>query len=79
MGAKRASTRTLPSGERVRHYPDGTLVLIRDSSALVDRLADSRAEKVQRSQEIRERNAERVRVKRALQRANAHPPEKSPV
>jgi hypothetical protein len=33
MGKKRTSTRTLPSGERVRHHPDGTQTLVSESKA----------------------------------------------
>lgn len=42
MGNKRPSVRTLPTGEKVMHYPDGHQKLIVEHSPLRDML-DSRA------------------------------------
>lgn len=38
MGNKRPSVRTLPTGERVVHYPDGHQKLIQDHSPVRDML-----------------------------------------
>jgi hypothetical protein len=46
MGEKRPSVRTLPSGERVTHHPDGNQVLIPSESA-VSNFLDSNEEALQ--------------------------------
>jgi hypothetical protein len=83
MGEKRPSIRTLPSGERVTHHPpdeahpEGKQVLIRDGSALKDRLDAQLAENKRRHEELKATHADRVETKRADQADKGLPPEKS--
>jgi hypothetical protein len=79
MGEKRTSVRTLPSGEKVVHRPDGTMELIRGRSPLREKLAATRMEKKRRHGVIHARHLQRVEVKRLRQRAKGLPPEKSVV
>lgn len=65
MGKTRVSVRTLPSGERVRHYPpddehpEGKMVLIQDEDTLIAQAVSER----------QEQNAEGLRDLRTLSRA----------
>jgi hypothetical protein len=85
VGDKRISIRTLPSGERVNHFPpddrhpDGMLVLIRDHSALKDRLLAARPKRKLRHEAIHAGHIDRIKVKVANQKAKGLPPEKSPI
>lgn len=85
MGDKRVSIRTLPSGEKVQHHPpdhrhpDGMLVLIREGSALRDKLHHQRDEKRARHAEIHEGHRQRIVAKVAAQQAKGLPGEKSPI
>lgn len=67
MGQKRVSVRTLPSGERVKHSPDGTQELIRDRSPLREKLAADREKKKQRHDAIHERHLQRIEIKKNKQ------------
>ena len=85
MGNKRPSTRTLPSGEKVRSlppspgHPEGHEVLIRDSSPLRERLDARKEDNQRRHAVLAARHAERVEVKRAAQAEKGLAPEKSPI
>lgn len=83
MGEKRVSIRTLPSGERVTDYPpsadypSGHQELIRDRSALRERLDEHREAKQARHDAIHARHVEAIEAKKARQAAAGLPPEKS--
>lgn len=85
MGDKRPSIRTLPSGERCHHHPaddqhpEGKLVLIKDCSALRDKLNDMYGEHKERHAELKAAHTERIEIKRAHQRRKGLPAEKSPI
>lgn len=83
MGSKRPSTRTLPSGEQVTHYPpdeehpEGRMNLIRTGSPLREKL-DARLESNQeRLAELEQANADAVQAKKDIQDGKGMPPEKS--
>lgn len=83
MGEKRESIRTLPSGERVRHFPadednpDGKMVLITDVSPMRERLEAEREEKSARHAELKKKHAAALAAKQAAMAAgDAVPPEK---
>jgi hypothetical protein len=79
MGDKRISIRTLPSGERVTHYPDGHQELIRDRSPVRERLAGKREHKRRHHDAIHQEHLRRIMFKRHRQRAKGLPHEKSPI
>lgn len=85
MGEKRVSIRTLPSGERVNHFPpderhpEGKQVLIRDGSPLKDRLIARRSHRKLRHGAIHQGHIDRIKVKVASQKAKGLPAEKSPI
>jgi hypothetical protein len=76
MGDKRISIRTLPTGEKVEHHPDGRQVLIRDSSPLKVRHADMLGRHREHQRTLREGHQRRVDTKRELQRRGGIPAEK---
>ena len=77
MGSKRPSIRTLPSGERVMHYPDGHQELIRDSSPISDMLGCREEELHIASQELAAQRLEAVDRKReSLDAGNPVPHDK---
>jgi hypothetical protein len=51
MGEKIPSVRTLPSGEKVIHYPDGNQVLI-PSGSPIDDFLDSNEESIQAANDL---------------------------
>lgn len=79
MGQKRPSIRTLPSGEKVMHYPDGTQRLIPEDK--VRSFLDTIREDVdRRSDEIDHRLMEAVRAKKeSLDSGDSVPDDKRPV
>lgn len=83
MGQKRESTRTLPSGEKVRHHPpdkahpEGKMVLIPGPSPLRERLAAAQEDNRARHQELLAQHEETISAKKADQEAKGLPPEKS--
>jgi hypothetical protein len=79
MGDKRSSIRTLASGEKVRHLPDGTMHLIREESALRARHNARADEHRARHRELKDAHAQRVQAKVVRSRANGLPGEKSPI
>lgn len=76
MGAKQVSIRTLPSGEKVRHYPDGKQVLIRERSPLRDRLNARLPFAKARHAELKAKHQHRVAAKRSRALSRGMPPEK---
>ena len=85
MGIKRVSIRTLPSGERVRHYPpcdkypEGRMELIRDTSPLRERILARIDERKSRQAQRADRHADRVALKKERQQAKGLPSDKSPI
>lgn len=74
MGAKRVSTRILPSGEKVRHHPDGTQRLI-PHNRVVATLVATRAATAEAAAGLDAKLLEAVEVKRALLDAGDPVPE----
>lgn len=79
MGDKRVSVRTLPSGEKVTHHPDGHQELIRDRSPLREKLAAKRDHKKHHHGLIHQAHLLRIERKQHRQRRKGLPSEKSPV
>ena len=86
MGDKRVSTRTLPSGEKVRHeppddaHPEGKMTLLSSpDTGLRQRLADALADNRDQAGQLKDAMIERIEAKRADQEAKGLPPEKSPI
>jgi len=85
MGDKRISIRTLPDGSKVRHHPpdaahpEGKMVLVRDRSPLREKLAANHHHNRRRHAELQQDHHDRAEFKRAQQRANGVPAEKSPI
>lgn len=52
MGDKRPSTRTLPTGEKVTHYPEGKMVL-QPTNSLAGLLKDQEQEQEEASDQLR--------------------------
>jgi hypothetical protein len=83
MGDKRVSIRTLPSGERVRHFPpdkehpEGRMNLIQDTSPLRDKLDAAQEDNERRHQELQAVHRERIEAKKQRQQERGLPPEKS--
>lgn len=83
MGEKRASIRTLDSGEKVRHFPpddqhpEGKMVLLRETSPLRDRLEAALEDNQRRHEALQAAHMERIETKKADQAAKGLPPEKS--
>lgn len=83
MGDKRISTRTLPSGERVHHFPpdeqhpEGKMVLLRETSPLRDRLEAQLEDNQRRHEALQAVHMERIEAKKSDQAAKGLPPEKS--
>lgn len=77
MGDKRVSIRTLPSGVKVRHHPptdthpEGRMVLVRETSALKERLTAALADNLAAHDKLKERAAARLKAKQ--DRLNAYP------
>lgn len=79
MGKTKVTTRTLANGDKVRHHPNGTQVMVpRNRMAdVVGQIAD---ESEKHSAEMLEARKARVREKRDKQRAGrAVPADKSPI
>ncbi len=80
MGKKRTSTRTLPSGEKVEHRPDGTQHLIAPpAGSLRERLAEAMASHREQAVALREEAVAKIEAKRADQADKGLLPEKSPI
>jgi hypothetical protein len=85
MGNKRPSVRTLPSGERVTHYPPdpehpkGKMVLLRENSSLRDTLNASATEDQAACNALWYAQQERIEAKQEAQKVAGLPPEKSVV
>jgi hypothetical protein len=79
MGEKRTSVRTLPSGEKVTHNPDGSMYLIRDRSPLRERLAGKRDHKRHRHALIHQVHRQRIEFKQLRQSRKGLSSEKSPI
>jgi hypothetical protein len=86
MGDKRVSIRTLPSGEKVRHYPadeahpEGKMRLLADDSTspLCVRLNEAIPDCLTRQAQQQAALQERIAVKQAAEKAApAVPPEKT--
>lgn len=79
MGDKRPSVRTLPSGEKVMHYPDGTQRMIPENK--VERLlATIRPETDQQAAELDTAMMDAIQAKRdALDTGDAVPHDKRPI
>lgn len=79
MGDKRPSIRTLPSGEKIMHYPDGSQRLIPESKA-ARFLSALREETDRQSAELDSRLLDAVTAKReALDAGDAVPHDKRPI
>jgi hypothetical protein len=86
MGAKRVSVRTLPSGEKVTHYPpddahpEGKMVLLSaPENNLRQRLADQLPTNRAECDRIKQELFDRIEVKRTAQEEHGVPPEKSAI
>jgi hypothetical protein len=83
MGQTRVSIRTLPSGEKVYHYPpteefpEGRTVLINDESALASHLESRKESNEEALGDLRVITQAKVEAKKVLEAADpAVPPEK---
>lgn len=77
MGAKKPSVRTLPSGEKVTHYPDGTQVLIPGPSTLTSYLDGAEAAMQAANAELAQKRMAMVTEKRdSLDAGNPVPTDK---
>lgn len=77
MGAKKPSVRTLPSGEQVTHYPDGTQELIPGPSAVGSYLDDAEEAMQAANDQLAEKRLEAVSDKQAsLDAGNPVPTDK---
>ena len=80
MGSKRPSKRTLPSGEKVMHYPDGTIRLIPDGSKVARFLAAIRPETDEAVAALDTKMAEAIQAKiDSLDAGDAVPHDKRPL
>lgn len=85
MGEKRASTRTLPSGEKVLHeppseeFPEGKMTLIPQGSSLRTALNANLSENQAREAELAAAQQATIDAKKAQEREAGLPPEKSVV
>jgi hypothetical protein len=86
MGDKRVSIRTLPSGEKVRHYPpdeahpEGKMMLTADTpSPLCERLDNAIPGCMTRQGEQQAALQARIAIKQAAEQAAGVPPEKTVV
>lgn len=79
MGEKQPSTRTLPTGEKVTHYPSGEQVL-QPTNSLAEMLGEQDQVLQQASEELVEANIARAEEKRERQESgNPVPADKSPL
>ena len=79
MGAKKPTIRTLPSGEKVTHYPSGEQVLV-PTNTMANLLGAQEQDMEKASAELREANLARVEEKRERQQAgNPVPADKTPL
>jgi hypothetical protein len=79
MGDKKPSIRTLPSGEKVMHYPDGSQRLMPQNKA-ARFLAANREDTDRQSAELDSRLLDAVAAKReALDAGDAVPHDKRPI
>ncbi|ACH62158.1 hypothetical protein MYRNA_189 [Mycobacterium phage Myrna] len=79
MGEKIPSVRTLPTGEKVTHYPSGEQVL-QPTNSLADVLGEQEQNLQDASQALVEANLTRVEEKRERQESGTPvPADKSPV
>jgi len=79
MGSKRPSKRTLPSGEKVMHYPDGTIRLIPEGK-VARFLATIQPETDQAAAALDTRIAEAIQAKiDSLDAGDSVPHDKRPI
>lgn len=79
MGRNKVTTRTLPSGEKIRHHPDGRKYLIPGPSAVVEQLENQRPTEEWLDAEKQYHGQKRVEKKvNDLASGNAVPADKRP-